>query len=153
MLGVGVDLVDLDAFATSLTEPGTRMSALFSATELRQVRERTAAHSDPAQTPDSAATARHLGACWAAKEAVIKAWSAARRGSPPLMAAEQLRWSEIEILGDVWGRPAIRVRGHVARAIEASLGAVSWHVSLSHDGAYAVAYVVAERASEPGGRS
>lgn len=41
--GVGVDTVDLDAFAASLAEPGTRFTDVFSPTERRQCRERAAA--------------------------------------------------------------------------------------------------------------
>ena len=41
--GVGVDTVDLDAFAASLAEPGTRFTDVFSPAERRQCRERAAA--------------------------------------------------------------------------------------------------------------
>ncbi|MDX2356567.1 holo-ACP synthase [Dietzia sp. PP-33] len=41
--GVGVDIVDLGAFAASLAEPGTRFTSVFSATERRQCRERAEA--------------------------------------------------------------------------------------------------------------
>ncbi|WP_216694690.1 holo-ACP synthase [Dietzia psychralcaliphila] len=43
VLGVGVDTVDLGAFAASLAEPGTRFAGAFSATERRQCRERAEA--------------------------------------------------------------------------------------------------------------
>ncbi|NLD85251.1 MAG: holo-ACP synthase, partial [Actinomycetales bacterium] len=41
--GVGVDIVDLGAFAASLAEPGTRLTDAFSATERRQCRDRAEA--------------------------------------------------------------------------------------------------------------
>ena len=144
VVGVGVDLVDLDAFAKSLAEPGTRMSALFSAAELRQARERAAARG----ANSTSDLARHLGARWAGKEAFIKAWSAGLYGSPPVIPAEQVRWSEIEIIADAWGRPGLRLRGAIAAAVTESLGSgMVWHVSLSHEGSLATAYVVAERST------
>ena len=200
--GVGVDTVDLDAFAASLAEPGTRFTDVFSPTERRQCRERaaargtaaggmlassssssssssswsassfssplassTAAPSGSSRASSSAAPsvgrrssprasvpvsredplARHLAGRWAVKEAVIKAWSAALYGSPPPIAPELLRWSEIETVCDAWGRPAVRLSGEVARQVAATVGEdVRWYVSLSHDGSSAVAFVVLE---------
>ena len=37
--GVGVDVVDLGAFAAFIAEPGTRFANVFSATERRQARD------------------------------------------------------------------------------------------------------------------
>lgn len=148
VLGVGVDTVDLDAFATSLAEPGTRFAAVFSAAERRQARERARARGADTST---AALARHLGARWAAKEAVIKAWSAALYGRPPVIAPDAVDWAEIEVVADAWGRPGLRLRGRIATAVAESLGPVRWHLSLSHDGPAATAFVVCEEAPpEPG---
>ena len=161
--GVGVDTVDLGAFAASLAEPGTRFTEMFSPTERRQCRERAEARSSvpdaaprssvPAASPRSSVPAasredplaRHLAGRWAVKEAVIKAWSAALYGSPPPIAPDLLRWSEIETVCDAWGRPAVRLSGEVARQVAATVGEnVRWNVSLSHDGSSAVAFVVLE---------
>ncbi|MCT2173819.1 holo-ACP synthase [Dietzia cinnamea] len=161
--GVGVDIVDLGAFAASLAEPGTRLTRAFSPTERRQCRERAEARgagraggftsSSPsgAPSPPGAVTprrdedplARHLAARWAAKEAVIKAWSAALYGEPPPIPPDLLRWAEIETVCDAWGRPTVRLGGGVARQVAATLGDdVRWNVSLSHDGGSAIAFVV-----------
>lgn len=138
--GVGVDIVDLGAFAASLAEPGTRFTEAFSATERRQCRERAAARGAGADP-----LARHLAGRWAVKEAVVKAWSAALYGSPPPISPELLRWSEIETVCDAWGRPAVRLSGEVARQVAATVGGgARWNVSLSHDGDSAVAFVVLE---------
>ncbi|MFN3339235.1 MAG: 4'-phosphopantetheinyl transferase superfamily protein, partial [Dietzia sp.] len=110
--GVGVDIVDLGAFAASLAEPGTRFTGAFSGTEKRQCRERAEARgagpgADGSSSSDqSTHLARHLAARWAVKEAVVKAWSAALYGSPPPIAPDLLRWSEIETVCDAWGRIA-----------------------------------------------
>ena len=153
--GVGVDIVDLGAFAASLAEPGTRFTDAFSPTERRQCRERAAARgagaggmlssSSSSSSSSEDPLARHLAGRWAVKEAVIKAWSAALFGSPPPIAPDLLRWSEIETVCDAWGRPAVRLSGEVARQVAATVGEdVRWNVSLSHDGGSAVAFVVLE---------
>lgn len=161
--GVGVDIVDLGAFAASLAEPGTRFTGAFSATERRQCRERAAARgavpggagsssstsgvSRPASSsaPADDPLARHLAGRWAVKEAVVKAWSAALYGSPPPISPDLLRWSEIETVCDAWGRPSVRLGGEVARQVAATVGeGARWNVSLSHDGGSAIAFVVLE---------
>ncbi len=140
--GVGVDTVDLGAFAASLAEPGTRFDGAFSATERRQCRDRALARGAGTSDDD---LSRHLGARWAVKEAVVKAWSAALYGRPPTIAPDLLRWSEIETVCDAWGRPSIRLGGEVARAVGETVGeSARWHVSLSHDGGSAVAFVLVE---------
>lgn len=140
--GVGVDIVDLGAFAASLAEPGTRFTRAFSATERRQCRER--AESRGARSGEDP-LARHLAARWAAKEAVVKAWSAALYGAPPPIAPDLLRWSEIETVCDNWGRPSVRLGGEVDRQVAATIGeGARWNVSLSHDGGSAIAFVVLE---------
>nr|WP_309234193.1 holo-ACP synthase [Dietzia sp. SYD-A1] len=149
MRGVGVDTVEIDAFAASLAEPGTRFTGAFSPTERRQCRERAEASSSdhsahPARHPVQRAD-RHLAARWAVKEAVVKAWSSALYGTPPPIAPDLLVWSEIETVCDAWGRPSVRLGGEVARQVAATVGEGSrWHVSLSHDGDSAVAFVVLE---------
>lgn len=74
-----------------------------------------------------------LAVRFAAKEAVAKA----------LGAPGNLRWHDCEVLREESGAPRLGLSGTVA-ARAAELGARSWHVSLSHDGDSAVAFVVAE---------
>lgn len=143
--GVGVDTVDLGAFAASLAEPGTRFAEAFSATERRQCRDRAADRGADTGAAGENPLARHLAGRWAVKEAVVKAWSAALYGSPPPIAPDLLRWTEIETVCDAWGRPAVRLSGEVARQVAATVGEEArWNVSLSHDGDAAVAFVVLE---------
>ena len=157
MRGVGVDTVEIGAFAASLAEPGTRFTSAFSATERRQCRDRAeergvargagvvGAPDALSSSPDPDGVARHLAGRWAVKEAVVKAWSAALYGQPPPIAPDLLRWIEIETVCDAWGRPGVRLGGQVAQQVAASVGeSAAWHVSLSHDGDAAVAFVVLE---------
>ncbi len=128
-------MVAVPDFAEQLARPGTAFARLFTPGERR----------DAAGPGRSAADrAEHLAARWAAKEAFVKAWAAARYGSPPALAEVDLR--RVEVVCDAWGRPALRLHGEVAEAVRATLGEVTVHVSLSHDGGTAVAYVVIERA-------
>lgn len=124
--GIGVDLVDIPEFSAQLDEPGTRFATSFTPGELGDSHHR---RSYPA---------RHLAVRWAAKEAVIKAWSNAMFGDPPVLG--ELIHRDIEVVTDAWGRPRIRLHGDIAQHLDQD----KLHVSLSHDGDYAIAYVVLE---------
>jgi holo-[acyl-carrier protein] synthase len=135
VLGVGIDLVDVEAFAEQLDAPGTRFELrAFSAGERAEV---GATSSD---------RTRRLAARYAAKEAFIKAWSAGRFGRPPALSSWEL--SEVEVVSDAHGRPSLRLSGALAAAVREQLGE-RWtaHVSMTHDGPSAAAVVVLERRS------
>ncbi|MET0820037.1 MAG: holo-ACP synthase [Aeromicrobium sp.] len=127
VVGVGVDLVHVPSFVDQLDLPGTRFEGAFLPGELRDARGRTTDRG------------RHLAARWAAKEAVVKAWSASMHGEAPVMSEHVHHL--IELVADAWGRPRIRLHGEVARY----LAGHELEVSLSHDGDYAVAYVILTR--------
>jgi len=134
VLGVGVDLVHVPGFAAQLALPGTRFAEAFTPGE----------RADAADRADPSAS---LAARWAAKEAVVKAWSAALFGSPPVLPEGVHR--QIEVVTDAWGRPAIRLLADVAAAATASLTStpdetLTWHLSLAHDAAYATASITLE---------
>jgi holo-[acyl-carrier protein] synthase len=114
IVGIGVDLVDLARFATTLERTPHLADRLFT------VRERNA----PVQT---------VAATFAAKEAVAKV----------LGAPGELGWHDVEVVRDASGRPSLAVTGTVAAAA-AALGITDWHVSLSHDAGTAIAMVVGE---------
>ncbi|WP_136193032.1 MULTISPECIES: holo-ACP synthase [Actinomyces] len=145
ILGVGVDLVHIPGLAEQLDQPGTVFAGrAFTARERRDAARRADAGSSP--------QVEHLAGRWAAKEAFVKAWSAAAntvagRSVPPQLSPEAVDWREIELVGDRWGRPSLRLTGTVAAAVGASLGEDAaaperWPVSLSHDGDWAVAIVL-----------
>lgn len=114
VIGVGIDVCDLERFAASMERtPGLR-ERLF--------------------TPDEATRPiASLAARFAAKEALAKA----------LGAPAGLAWHDAEVVSEESGRPRFALRGTVlARADE--LGAAHVHVSLSHDAGIASAVVVLE---------
>lgn len=114
IVGVGIDVVDLERFARSLERTPGLAVRLFTETE-RELHPRS------------------LAARFAAKEALAKALGAPRG----------LAWTDAEVRRAPDGRPSLHVEGTVAAAA-ARLGVTSWHISLSHDGGVAVAVVIAE---------
>ncbi len=76
-----------------------------------------------------------LAARFAAKEALAKA----------LGAPGGLSWQDVSILKDEDGRPRFELSGGVAERV----GDCLVHLSLSHDGGYALAFVVLE-SGDPG---
>jgi holo-[acyl-carrier protein] synthase len=114
IVGVGIDVVDVDRFAKSLERTPGLATRLF--TEIER-----------------GLHPRSLAARFAAKEALAKALGAPRG----------LRWTDAEVRKAPDGRPSLHVDGTVAAAA-GRLGVTAWHVSLSHDGGVAVAVVIAE---------
>jgi holo-[acyl-carrier protein] synthase len=74
-----------------------------------------------------------LAGRFAAKEAMLKAlgtgWSAG------------VSWQDIQVLNEVGGRPVATVRGRTGVLVRQA-GVTRIHVSLSHDGDYAIAEVI-----------
>jgi holo-[acyl-carrier protein] synthase len=114
ILGVGIDVVEIDRFERALARTKGLAVRLF--TEREQ-----------------ALPVRSLAARFAAKEALAKA----------LGAPSGLLWTDAEIVTAPDGRPSLQVYGTVAAAA-ARLGVRSWHLSLTHDGGIASAVVIAE---------
>ena len=114
VIGVGIDVVDVDRFARSLERtPGLRERLFTSEERTRPVAS--------------------LAARFATKEAIAKA----------LGAPVGLAWHDAEIVSEETGRPRFELRGTVAARADA-LGARHVHVSLSHDAGIASAVVVLE---------
>ncbi len=122
---IGVDLVDVPGFADQLADRASGfVEGTFTPLEQRAAR----------------GDASRLAVRFAAKEAVVQAWSRSRRGLPPRLAAVDLR--EIEVVDDGYGRPGLRLHG----AVKAAVGERSAHLSLSHDGPSAIAVVILDPA-------
>ena len=120
IVGIGVDVVDIARF-DSLVARRPRFLA-------RVLTEAERSHRDGTQR-----SVNSLAARFAAKEAVAKA----------LGAPGGMRWHDCEVLTDSSGRPSLRLAGTVAAAAERA-GVTRWHLSLTHDGPVAIAYVIAE---------
>ena len=113
-MGVGIDVVDVARFGTTLERTPALLERLF--------------------TPGERVLALNSRAArFAAKEALAKA----------LGAPAGMLWQDAEVHRGPDGRPHFEVRGTVAAAVDA-LGITAIHVSLSHDAGIASAVVVAE---------
>jgi holo-[acyl-carrier protein] synthase len=120
IIGVGIDVAEIDRFRASLERTPGLADRLFVTRELLL----------PSGERRGIAS---LAVRFAAKEALAKAL-----GAPP-----GLHWTDAEVYVEDSGQPRLRVTGTVAtRAAE--LGVQFWHVSLSHDAGVASAVVVAE---------
>jgi holo-[acyl-carrier protein] synthase len=117
IVGIGVDLVDVPRFVRSIERTPGLLDRLFAESE-------------------RGLPARSLAARFAAKEALIKAFG----------DASGFRWHDMQIVSDADGKPSFRLTGQVAETA-ARLGAAAIHLSMTHDGDSACAFVVAESAT------
>ena len=114
IVGLGTDLVEISRLEQALERTPTLRERLFTPAE--------------ATLPVTSLAAR-----FAAKEALSKA----------LGAPAGLSWQDAEVVVDESLQPRFVVQGRVADAV-AGLGADQLHLSLSHDGGFALAFVVLE---------
>lgn len=121
VVGVGVDVVDIERFARVIERTPRLLDRVF--TDAERTTE-----------SDGQRSAGSLAARFAAKEAVAKV----------LVDARGLEWHDCEVVIGERGEPALHLVGTVAAAARRR-GITRWHLSLSHDGGIAIAYVVAER--------
>ncbi|MBK5224215.1 MAG: holo-ACP synthase [Acidimicrobiia bacterium] len=121
MIGIGVDLVDIDRFREVIARTPTMVDRLFSGAE----------RSYAAQQRDPAA---RLAARFAAKEAVLKCLGLGLGGMP---------LADIEVVrDDATGRPGLVLHRRAAE-VAATHGVQRWELSLSHTDRLAQATAVA----------
>jgi holo-[acyl-carrier protein] synthase len=120
VVGVGVDLVEVDRMRDTLARTPTIVERVFTADEAAWAR----AAKDPSE---------RFAVRFAAKEAVLKSLGVGL-GSTPLRAIEVVRADS--------GEPSI-VLHEPAAALAAQRGVVRFHVSLTHTASLAAAVVVA----------
>ena len=114
IIGLGTDLVEIVRLEEALERTPTLREKVFTPAE--------------ATLPTESLAAR-----FAAKEALAKA----------LGAPGGLSWQDAEVVVDEVGRPRFELRGTVAESA-AQQGVHRVHLSLSHDGGVAVAFVLLE---------
>jgi len=114
ILGIGVDVVDIERFGRSLERTPPLRERLFAPSERG--------------LPLSSLAAR-----FAAKEALIKASG----------DSTDFTWQDMVVVADASRRPSLRLSGVVAARL-AALGVVTTHLSMSHDAGIASAFVVLE---------
>jgi len=119
IVGIGVDVVDLARFERALDRTPALRARLFSDTEQRQ--------------GDRVLALRSLAGRFAAKEALIKA----------LGESTGVRWHDMQVVSGADGNPSFQLAGAAAEIAE-QRGVSAVHLSMSHDGGIAIAYVVVE---------
>jgi holo-[acyl-carrier protein] synthase len=119
IIGIGVDVVDLERFRGVLERTPALRTRLFTPAELVRDGE-----------PRPAAS---LAARFAAKEALIKAFG----------TSAGLSWQELEVVADDQRNPSLTLHAGAQRVAD-DRGVSAVHLSLSHDGGIATAFVVIE---------
>ena len=120
MIGIGIDLVEMDRFRVALQRSPGLVDRVFTDGE----RAYALAKRDPTE---------RFAVRFAAKEAVMKAMG---------VGLGEVRMRDIEVARADSGRPAIVLHG-TARARADELGIVAWKISLTHAAHAAEAVAVA----------
>ena len=120
VLGIGIDVVDIERFRASLARTPTMRERLFTAVELAYVADKN----DPVPS---------LAARFAAREAVMKSMG---------LGLGAFGFHEVWVRREASGAPTLCVTG---RALELATerGITAWHLSLTHTRLVAVASVIA----------
>lgn len=121
MIGIGVDVVEIERFRRSLERTPSMRTRLFTPVELSYATRRP----DPVPS---------LAARFAAREAAMKSLG---------VGLGAFGFHEVWVERSESGAPSLVVVGRAAE-LAASAGVTRWHLSLSHSESVAVAYVVAE---------
>jgi holo-[acyl-carrier protein] synthase len=121
LLGVGVDLLPVARMQRLATESPAIRETIFTTLELRYCLGKRR-------------TFEHMAARFAAKEAVLKALGTG--------LGQRMRWTDVEIVVGVLGRPQVRLHGEVADWSR-QRGLAQIDVSLSHTSELALAQAVA----------
>jgi holo-[acyl-carrier protein] synthase len=119
ILGIGVDVVDLVRFDGVLERTPALRTRLFTPNELLR---------DGEPRPIESLAAR-----FAAKEAIIKAFG----------GSAGLSWQDLEVVSDDQRAPSLILHDG-ARRVADGRGVTAVHLSLSHDGPVATAFVIIE---------
>jgi holo-[acyl-carrier protein] synthase len=121
MIGIGVDLCEVDRMRTALARTPTLRQRLFTDEEQ--------AYCDRRPDPSERFAAR-----FAAKEAVLKAMR---------LGVGACKWREIEVVKAPSGAPSVRLHGG-AQGLADERGITAWHLTLTHTHRVAEAIAVAE---------
>ncbi len=121
IIGIGIDLVDIERFRTSLERTPSMRTRLFTTVELDYV----APKSDPVPS---------LAARFAAREAVMKSLG---------LGLGAFGFHEVWVERAESGEPSLAITGR-ALDLAAEVGVQRWHLSLTHSASTAGAYVIAE---------
>jgi len=125
IVGIGTDIVDIE-----------RVSRLLERYKERFVR-RVFTEAEEQYANRSVKPAERLAGRFAVKEAVMKAFGTGKSNG--------ILWRDVETVRGRMGRPEVKLYGNAVKCLKL-LNADTVHVSITHDGGKAVAFVIIERA-------
>ena len=124
IVGIGIDIIEIERIKAVYERHRERfVKRVLTPAE----RDYVLQHADPAA---------RLAGRWTAKEAALKALGTG--------LAAGIRWRDVEILPDEHGKPVLALHAQAAERARA-LGAVVWHVTITHSNSLAMAQVILER--------
>ena len=129
IVGIGVDIVDIE-----------RVNRLMGRYKDRFVR-RVFTEAEAQYANRSARPAERLAGRFAVKEAVLKAFGTGK--------SHGILWKDVETVRGRMGKPEVKLHGNASRYL-IKTGGNTIHVSISHDGGRAMAFVIVERMGEKG---
>lgn len=121
MIGIGVDVVDIERFRSALQRTPSMRTRLFTPSELAYVEPQA----DPVPS---------LAARFAAREAVMKSLG---------LGLGAFGFHDVWVERAPSGAPSLVFAGQASELAERA-GVSAWHLSLTHSDIVAVAYVIAE---------
>ena len=125
--GIGVDIVDVSRIAKMADRYGERF--------LRRV----FTDAEAAYAAGSGNPAERLAGRFAVKEAVMKALGTGK--------SQGILWRDVETVRGNFGKPVVHLHGQAVRWMKRR-GADAVHVSITHDGGKAVAFVIMEKTGD-----
>ena len=128
IVGTGIDIVDISRIARLLSLHGDRFV------------ERVFTPAEAAYAFSGVLAAERLAGRFAVKEAVMKALGTGK--------SQGILWRDVETVRTPSGKPEARLHGQALRFLERT-GADAVHVTITHDGGRAVAFVIIERRGVP----
>lgn len=126
IVGIGIDLVELERIAQIAERHGDRFVARF-------------CRPGEAQERHGAARIEHLGGLFAAKEAALKALGTGW--------ARGLSLRQVEVVRRTSGAPTLELHGAAHQRAD-ELGVHIAHLTITHERKYAVAFVVLETTAD-----
>ncbi|MBI5575745.1 MAG: holo-ACP synthase [Deltaproteobacteria bacterium] len=129
IIGIGVDIVDIERVSRLLKKYGERFVR-------RVFTEAEAEYADRGPR-----RAERLAGRFAVKEAVMKAFGTGR--------SQGILWRDVETVRGRMGKPEVILHGKAFNYLKI-LNGKNLHVSITHDGGKAVAFVIVEGMGEPG---
>jgi len=129
IIGIGVDIVEVSRVKSIIEQHGERfISRVFTEAEKKY-------------SLSCANSAERFAARFAVKEAVLKALGVGKTSG--------IMWHDIETVLESSGKPTLRLHDQAMRYLKSKGGSSrSVHISISHDGGKAIAFVVIERMEE-----